>query len=128
MMGVYLLSRVQPRYTQHSHAETSKENEEERDGNDTELVRVAAFFDLALGGSDDDPANGARRSRGHHNFSSTVPLNNEVCQTSEDQIIDRASSRQNAGQERGNAERVDENVAHVVRSYLPVVSISSHHN
>lgn len=51
-----LLGRIQPRYTKDTHAKASEEREEERDGDNTELVRVTASFSTTLKNSDHDPA------------------------------------------------------------------------
>ena len=60
------------------------------------------------------PADSARSSRAHHNFASAVSLNDEVCQASENKVVNRATSRQNASEDLGNTKCVDEDVAHVI--------------
>lgn len=53
------LSGVKPWYTQNTHAKAGKEDEKERYSDDPEFVGVAASFSLALGSSNDNPADRA---------------------------------------------------------------------
>lgn len=91
------LSGVEPRDAKDSHTEGGKECEEKGHGNCSILERVSGVsFGACEDDGDNNPASHARECGGHHNRSSTVSLDDKICEDCEEEVIDGACCCENA--------------------------------
>lgn len=105
----------EPRNTQNTQAKASKEDEKEGNSHDAQFVRVSSpRIRDRKHNSNNDPARTTSRGRVHHDFSTTVALNDKVRETGEEEVIDTSGGGENAGKQLADSQSVDEDVGHVV--------------